>query len=139
MYARFVLILLTGCSALDPTVGPPVVMGCTLGSNGYGSSQSGYSTPPSGETAIADFCTIDGGSIEGTCDTCEAMSCCMQRVECYLDQVCSCADMTLDNCTADAAVTDVCWTTFVSSGAIGAARYQCLQASCAAACQITTD
>jgi hypothetical protein len=134
------------CSAFDPKVGGVQGDGttpapaCTLGAGGYGASYGS----PNGQVAQADFCTADGGTLQGDCDVCEAMNCCAQRVACYTDQTCSCADNALDPCTS--AVTDAsanaastlkaCFTTFAASNTIASSRYQCLLKSCAAACHI---
>jgi hypothetical protein len=130
------------CSTFDPSVGPlqhdgATVAACSLGSNGYGSSYGS----PTGQAAANDFCTSDGGSLESACDLCEAASCCAQRVACYTDQTCSCADSALDPCASAAAdasadALKTCWTAFSMTSAIAAARYQCLRTSCPAACKI---
>jgi hypothetical protein len=134
------------CSAFNPAVGPlqdgGAAPACTLGSAGYGSSPA-YGTPygaPTGQAATNDFCTPEGGTIGGPCDVCEAASCCAERVACYSDQTCSCADEALDVCTTAAdggtAATLACWSAFAGSGTIGQTRYACLQKSCGSACQI---
>ncbi len=141
--------LLTACSSFEPNVGPLQGDGaaaststCALGASGYGSSYGS----PSGQSAANDFCAADGGTIQGPCDVCEATSCCAQRVACYSEQTCSCADTLLDTCLSSVSVGDAgadaaasaapCWSTFSKSDAVAAARYQCLVASCKAACQI---
>jgi hypothetical protein len=137
-------LVLGGCSAFDPNVGPARSDGaaastCTIGAGGYGASYGS----PDGQAATNDFCSADGGTLQSACDTCEAASCCAQRVACYSDKTCSCADSALDPCTTaasgpygSAAGVAACWSTFAASGAIASARYACLTASCASACQI---
>jgi hypothetical protein len=149
--------LVVACSAFEPDVGPVQGDGssasaCSLGASGYGTSYGA----PNGQAAIVDFCTVDGGTIDGLCDTCEVANCCAERVACYSDQTCSCADEALDPCLsavpADAASPDgesegglsaatssalaACWSAFTSSGSIGQARYECLRVSCREPCQI---
>jgi hypothetical protein len=146
-----------GCSVFEPDVGPLQNDGaapstCSLGTSGYGTTYGA----PSGQAATVDFCTVDGGTIQGACDSCEAASCCAQRVACYSDQACSCADQTLDAClgslppspvpagdggsdggTSDAgAAAGACWAMFAATGAAGQLRYACLRSACAQACQI---
>jgi hypothetical protein len=137
---------LGACSAFDPKVGgvqgnsTTPAPACTLGAGGYGASYGS----PNGQVAQADFCTVDGGTLGGDCDVCEAMNCCAQRVACYTDQTCSCGDDALDTCTtaaADASANTTsslkaCFTTFAAVSAIATSRYQCLQKSCATACHI---
>jgi hypothetical protein len=80
------------CSTFNPNVGPlqsdgsaVVANACALGSDGYGTSLGS----PTGAAATEDFCSPDGGTLATACDTCEAASCCAQRVACYTDQTCS--------------------------------------------------
>jgi hypothetical protein len=135
------------CSTFSPNVGPlqdgataAPAPACTLGASGYGTSYGS----PNGQVAVSDFCTTDGGTLEGACDQCEAANCCAHRVACYTDHTCSCADDALDTCTSaipDASANaapalKACWTTFAASSTIAEARYQCLQMSCLAACRI---
>ncbi len=133
------------CSALTPEVGPlvdasaapPPAATCTVGSSGYGTSYGS----PSGQAATTDFCSEDGGTIQGPCDVCEAKSCCAQRVACYSEEACSCADEALDSCTsadspdASTALT-ACWTAFAGTDAVAEARYACLKTWCAGVCEI---
>ena len=136
---------LGACSTFEPNVGPlqnedasAAAIACALGASGYGTAYGS----PSGQAATNDFCTADGGTIQGPCDVCEAASCCAQRIACYSDHTCSCADTALDSCTGsvtDASAptaTAVCWSTFSASGSIAATRYACLRTSCQSACQI---
>jgi hypothetical protein len=151
-------LVAAACSLFEPSAGPLVNDGsaasaCGLGTSGYGTAYGA----PSGASATTDFCAADGGTIQGPCDECEAKSCCPERVACYSDQGCSCADEALDTCTGaatgDAAVpTDAsdgggltlearealasCYSTFEAESSIAAARYACLRASCASACEI---
>src|SRR5579862_1426153 len=127
---RIVSVFLTlasaaACSAFDPKVGgvqgnttTTPAPACTLGAGGYGASYGS----PNGQVAQADFCTVDGGTLGGDCDVCEAMNCCAQRVACYTDETCSCGDDALDPCmtaAADASANatsalKACWTTFAA-------------------------
>jgi hypothetical protein len=135
------------CSTFSPNVGPlqdgataAPAPACSLGTSGYGTSYGS----PNGQVAVSDFCTTDGGTLSGDCDQCEAMNCCAHRVACYTDQTCSCADDALDTCmnavsdasTNGASTLKACWTTFAAASTIAQARYQCLRASCLAACRI---
>jgi hypothetical protein len=141
------VVVVHACSVFEPDVGPlqsdGAASACDLGASGYGTTYGA----PTGSSATTDFCTVDGGTIQGECDSCEVASCCTQRVACYSDQACSCADQTLDTClgplpTGEAGLGDAgpaaaaCWSTFSGVGSIGQARYACLRASCAGPCQI---
>jgi hypothetical protein len=135
------------CSAFNPSVGPlrgdagAPAPACSLGAGGYASSYGSQSP-----TVV--FCSLDGGMVEGACDTCEATFCCSQRVACYSDQTCSCADETFDNCLstaeppdgggsdAGAASTGACWNALRGSGGIGQARVQCLKTNCKSVCGV---
>jgi hypothetical protein len=134
---------LVACSTFDPHVGRlqndgAAVATCSLGASGYGTTYGS----PAGGAATADFCTADGGTLAGPCDTCEAASCCPTRVACYSDQSCSCADTALDACITavpDASATSsllACWTAFGATNVIAEARYACLTKLCSTACQI---
>ena len=134
------------CSTFDPAVGGLQVAdsgapsACALPSNGYAASFGS----PQGQAAVDAICSPDGGSLEGPCDACEAVSCCAERVACYSDHACSCADEGVDAClsaapdsgAAAATATLACWGTFAASGTIAQTRYACLQKWCAVACQI---
>jgi hypothetical protein len=138
----------SACSAFEPEVGPLQEDGaagssCSLGMSGYGTSYGA----PSGQAATVDFCTADGGTIQSACDSCESVSCCAERIACYTDQGCSCADQALDGCLGSVAPVEAgsgdagpqlgaCWSQFVAAGSPGQARYTCLRAACAGACQI---
>jgi hypothetical protein len=133
------------CSAFNPNVGPlqndgsaVVANACALGSDGYGTSLGS----PTGAVAAQDFCSADGGTLATACDTCEAASCCTQRVACYTDQACSCADTTVDACLNSSPTSDAssgasaCWASFTATGTIAQARLQCLTKWCKGVCPL---
>jgi hypothetical protein len=133
------------CSTFDPAVGPLQVADsgasastCALPANGYAASYGA----PTGAAAAAAFCSVDGGTIGGPCDTCEAASCCADRVACYSDHTCACGDEALDACTsslsgdAGAAESLACWSAFAATGSIAQTRYACLRTWCSEVCGI---
>jgi hypothetical protein len=126
------------CSAFDPAASPTqqkadAASGCGLGSNGYATAYGA----PSGRAATNAFCTVDGGTLGGPCDRCEATSCCALRVACYGDTTCSCADVSLDGCLGSGGA--ACWNAFATSGLIAGGRFDCLRAACSSACGIAAN
>jgi hypothetical protein len=132
------LVVLGGCSLVDPRVGP-LQASCTAGEQGdYGSggTSSGY-----GDDGGAT-CGPDSGR---ACDDCESLHCCETRLACFGDRVCGCADQALDGCLGMAGGNDDggapdasarCWAAFAASGTIAQARVSCQRTWCQQACSI---
>ena len=139
-YLSLLGLFALGCSALSPEVGPQQDMcGAASFISGAGTNAGGssaYGTQTGGQTAsIRIVCSADAGS---ACDDCEAKWCCTQRLDCYQDPVCACADTQMDSCQdsagEDSAAAEGCWRTFASQGTVEATRLTCIQAWCAGPC-----
>jgi hypothetical protein len=127
------LLLVAGCSLVDPNVGPnQAACGAQTGSTtGYG---------PAG-TDAGGSCAADAGT---ACDDCESRWCCQTRSACYADPVCDCADKAMDTCLdmgagdsgPDDAAVGRCWVAFSASGAVAKSRFTCLRAWCQGVCGV---
>ncbi len=124
----------SGCSLLDAQVGA-AQGSCAAAGNVQTGSGGGGAYGPAASTQGTPTCGIDAGS---ACDDCETKWCCAQRLACYDDPVCACADSNLDSCRswADASSQGDCWDTFASAGTVESTRVACLIAWCAGVCSI---
>jgi hypothetical protein len=143
------LLSVSGCTAIDPEVGPSQescgidAASASAGAApaaGYGSTpSSGYGT--SRPLAPTQSCTPDAGS---PCDDCESTYCCVTRLACYSDPVCTCADQAMDGClavTIEGGATPspqaaACWSAFSAYGTVERVRVACERTWCAAACAV---
>jgi hypothetical protein len=127
------LLLVAGCSLVDPNVGPNLAAcGAQAGpATAYGPAH----------TDAGGACAADAGS---ACDDCESRWCCQTRLACYADPVCDCADQAMDTCTemaaADSGSGDAgvgrCWNAFSASGDVAKSRFACLRAWCQGVCGV---
>jgi hypothetical protein len=126
-------LVCSGCSLLSAEVGPAQGSCAAAGNVDAGGSGNAYA--PAATMQGSATCGIDAGS---ACDDCESKWCCAQRVACYSDPVCACADSNLDSCRswADASSAGECWDTFASEGTVESTRVACLTAWCAGVCSI---
>jgi hypothetical protein len=131
------LLVMCGCSFVDPRVGPAQVS-CAEGEQGYGGGSTGAGYGDDGGAG----CGTDSGD---PCADCEGLHCCETRRACYGDRVCGCADQALDECLnaiagdrdADAPEAGArCWDAFVASGAVAQARVSCQRTWCQQACGV---
>jgi hypothetical protein len=127
-------LVCSGCSLLSAQVGPAQGSCAAAGDVESGGSGNPYGTAAAPMQGAAT-CGSDAGS---PCDNCESKWCCAQRVACYDDPVCACADSNLDSCRswADASGAGECWDTFASAGTVESTRVACLTAWCAGVCSI---
>jgi hypothetical protein len=146
-WLALVLLFAVGCAAIDPEVGPSqeacgidAASSVAPGNTGYGSTPStGYGS--SVPAARSQSCTPDAGS---ACDDCESRYCCMTRLACYSDPVCTCADQAMDLClaktdeggTVQSPQATACWNAFSAYGTVEKARVACEQTWCAVACAV---
>jgi hypothetical protein len=134
-WALAAVVLVAGCTLLDPNVGTEQDNCGGAGPSMTGSSGGSPYMPSQGAQTTEGVCWADAGS---ACDDCESAWCCTQHIACYSDAVCFCADHQLDGCEeaagADTAAIASCWSAFGSRGKVEAARLMCLQAWCASEC-----
>jgi|SRR5580658_739803 hypothetical protein len=141
------LLCVEGCAAIDPEVGPSqescgidATAASPASNAGYGSTPSSGYGPPL-QPSPSQRCTPDAGN---PCDDCESRYCCMTRMACYTDPVCTCADQAMDTCLA---ATDEggavpssqaarCWSAFSAFGTVEQARVACERTWCAVACTV---
>jgi len=135
-------LLSTACSWTDARVGAPQEA-CAIESAASGPAMSGsssYYSVGARQTAFPPTCAGNTGS---SCDDCESAHCCATRSACYGDPVCACADLALDHCLDDAAVstavaerTGQCWKTFSAAGDVEQARIACQRSWCQMECGV---
>ncbi|HET7544859.1 MAG TPA: hypothetical protein VFK05_33560 [Polyangiaceae bacterium] len=138
----WLLLLLVGCSLVDPQVGSPQASCGNSAGGGQSNPGSPYYQRSPNQIGTVPTCESHA---DGSCNACESTHCCATRSACYGDPVCACADSSLDECLEEAetrataeqqAATSRCWSDFAARGTVEQARLSCQRAWCQSECGI---